>query len=113
MSGRNIVFVFLCFIFIGCTSDNEVAAPNIITETVFLGELDWVKSFGGTGEETAQAVITTADGGYAILGFSNSTDGDFVGKTTSVNDYLLLKLDAKGNLEWSKTYGGSKDDRLT
>ncbi|EAR02676.1 hypothetical protein [Maribacter sp. HTCC2170] len=77
----------------------------------FLEEVEWVKSFGGSGEETAQAVISTIDDGYAILGYSNSTDGDIVGKSTAVNDYWLLKLDGSGNLEWNKTYGGSKDDR--
>jgi hypothetical protein len=98
--------------FFGCSTDGErsiTLAPEAQIE--FLGEVEWVKNFGGSGEETAQAIIATSDGGYAILGFSNSMDGDIVGKTTAVNDYWLLKLDAAGNLEWNKTYGGSKDDR--
>ena len=105
-----ILISIFCIALIGCTSDDAVV-PDILVEEAFLGELDWVKNFGGSGEETAQAVITTADGGFAVLGFSNSTDGDLAGKTTAVNDYWLLKLDADGNLQWSKTYGGSKDDR--
>ncbi|AKA35073.1 hypothetical protein [Flagellimonas lutaonensis] len=93
---------------LGC-SDDEGISP--IEESTFLGELAWMKNFGGSGEDTAQAVVKTSDGGYAILGYTNSTDGDIMNKSLAVNDYWLLKLDADGNLLWSKTYGGSKDDR--
>ena len=77
----------------------------------FQGEITWIKNFGGSGDDTAQSVIQTNDGGYAILGYTNSTDGDLLGKALDVNDYWLLKLDSEGNLQWSRTYGGSMDDR--
>lgn len=92
-----------------CTTDDATVNPP--TTVDFTGEVDWIRTFGGSGEDTAQSIIQTQDGGYAVLGFSNSVDGDLVGKTTMVNDYWLLKLDAEGNLQWSNTYGGSKDDR--
>ncbi|UCD60980.1 MAG: hypothetical protein JSV59_14185 [Flavobacteriaceae bacterium] len=93
-------------------SDDETAGPgNAYEDAVFLGQIDWVKSFGGTDEETAQSVIRTGDGGYAILGYSKSTDGDLAAKSTPVNDYWVLKLDEDGNLIWNNTYGGTKDDR--
>lgn len=107
---KKFFFVFNILICIGCSKTVEVVDASQVDDVVFLGELDWIKSFGGTGEETAQAIIVTADGGYAVLGYSNSTDGDLEGKILPVNDYWLLKLDAIGNLQWSKTYGGSKDD---
>jgi len=109
---RKIFILLIAFALFSCSTDGEnsiALAPGAQIE--FHGEVEWVKNFGGSGEETAQAIITTSDGGYAILGFSNSLDGDIVGKTTAVNDYWLLKLDPAGNLEWNKTYGGSKDDR--
>tara|TARA_R110002167_G_scaffold263017_2_gene469680 strand:+ start:3799 stop:5118 length:1320 start_codon:yes stop_codon:yes gene_type:complete len=95
---------------ISCSNDLDDTLQIQAPEAVFLGEIEWVKNFGGTGEETAQAIIRTVDGGYAILGYSNSTDGDLLGKLLPVNDYWLLKLDVDGSLEWSRTYGGSKDD---
>ncbi|WP_431126772.1 hypothetical protein [Flagellimonas flava] len=94
---------------LGCLSDDS--PTNIPSQRIFEGEVDWMKSFGGSGEDTAQSVIQTSDGGYAVLGYSNSMDGDLSGKSTNVNDYWLLKLDQEGNLSWSKTYGGTKDDR--
>ena len=77
----------------------------------FLGETDWIRNFGGSGEDKAQAIINTSDGGYAVLGYTNSTDGDLAGKQLAVNDFWLLKLNENGELLWSRTYGGSKDDR--
>lgn len=109
---RTFPFLFMVLCFFGCSTDGEkeiTLEPEDQFE--FIGEVEWVNNFGGSGEETAQAIISTADKGYAILGFSNSIDGDLVGKTTAVNDYWFLKLDATGNLEWNKTFGGSKDDR--
>ncbi|MGB5436940.1 MAG: hypothetical protein WBM98_13685 [Maribacter sp.] len=96
---------------LGCSveaDNNFFIDPNMNVE--FLGEVAWIKNFGGSGEETAQAIIRTTDGGFAILGYTNSMDGDIVGKPFPGNDYWLLKLDAEGNLQWNKTYGGSKDD---
>ncbi len=106
-----IVCVCMALLCYACSNDDNGTDPVMEPSAQFLGEVDWVKNFGGTGEETAQSVIKTNDGGYAVLGFSNSTDGDLMGKTLAVNDYWLLKLNAEGELQWSKTYGGSKDDR--
>ena len=97
--------------FLGCEDGDIYNINGEIDDTFFQGEVAWIKSFGGTGDDTAREAIVTADGGYAILGFSNSTDGDLQGKSTNVNDYWLLRLNAEGELLWSKTYGGSKDDR--
>ncbi|MGB5498201.1 MAG: hypothetical protein WBM77_04685, partial [Maribacter sp.] len=109
---RKFFILLLGLNFFGCSTDGEEGITLVPEAQIeFVGEVEWVRSFGGSGEDSGQAVITTSDGGYAILGFSNSLDGDIIGKTTAVNDYWLLKLDAAGNLEWNKTYGGSKDDR--
>jgi len=107
---KRLLFVFTLFGFMACSKDTEVI-NNGDSKIVFHGELAWIKSFGGSGEDTARAIISTTDGGFAVFGFSNSTDGDLKGKTTEVNDYWLLKFNPEGSLQWSKTYGGSKDDR--
>jgi hypothetical protein len=107
---RNGCLLFLGFLFFSCVKE-EGNNELIEAETNFLGEVEWIKTIGGSGAETGQAIIKTLDGGYAVLGFTNSTDGDVQEKLSSVNDYWLLKLDTNGSLEWSKTYGGSKDDR--
>ncbi len=103
---RSFFLVVLCLSIFGCSTDGESEAS-----IEFQGELEWVRNFGGSGEDPGRAIIPTSDGGYAILGYTNSIDGDIVGKSMEVNDYWLLKLDADGNLQWNRTYGGSKDDK--
>lgn len=108
---RIIWVLFVLLMFSACQDDDIYNINGEIDDTFFLGEVAWIKSYGGTGDDTARDVIVTSDGGYAILGFSNSTDGDLSGKSTNVNDYWLLRLNATGEVLWSKTYGGSRDDQ--
>ncbi|WP_298507780.1 hypothetical protein [uncultured Kordia sp.] len=104
-----IVFAFL----VSCSSDDGNAGDtNDTTDPiVFQGEIDWVKTLGGTQEDTAQDITITADGGYAIVGFTESIDGDITDNTSEQNNYWVARLDIDGNLLWSKTYGGTADDR--
>jgi hypothetical protein len=67
------------------------------------GNLQWTKTIGGPESEEGNSLIQTSDGGYAITGFTKS-----FGKGEL--DVYLVKLDAKGNLQWTKTIGGKKDD---
>ena len=100
----------IVFVMFSCSSD-DVSGGSLPEDTGFIGEVDWIRNFGGSGSDKAQAVIPTSDGGIAVLGYSNSTDGQLTSKNLAVNDYWLLKFDADGELQWHRTYGGSKDDR--
>ncbi len=109
---KKLLFILIFSTAFSCSNDAlESGEQNVLEDSGFSGELEWVKSYGGSGSDTAQSLINTSDGGFAVLGYTNSADGDVAGKTTAVNDYWLLKLDPEGNLEWNNTYGGSKDDR--
>ncbi|SKB52132.1 hypothetical protein [Maribacter arcticus] len=102
------LLVLACFIFSCAKEEAEIAFDSLNTE--FKGELDFIKNFGGSGNESTQAIIKTTDGGFAILGYTGSTNGDISTKAKEENDYWLLKFDENSNLQWNKTYGGSKDD---
>jgi len=108
---RKSISIVLILVFFSCSKDEKVVDVAGQTESIFLGEIDWVNNFGGSGLDTAQSIISTSDGGYAVFGYTNSTDGDISDKTIPVVDYWLLKLDNEGNLQWSKTYGGSGEDK--
>ena len=61
-------------------------------------------TYGGGAYDTSTSIIKTGDGGYALAGYTKSSGaGDY--------DFWLVKTDATGNMVWSKTYGGTGDDR--
>ena len=80
--------------------------------------IHWQKSLGGKNNEYAYASTSTADGGYVIVGSTNNNrDGDvpaskaFIGAGGS--DIWVVKLNNWGEVEWTKTFGGTKDDVAT
>jgi hypothetical protein len=73
----------------------------------------WDKTFGGNGIEQLYGVEQTADGGYILAGQSDSgISGDRTQASKGGFDYWLVKLDANGNKQWDKAFGGSDLDIL-
>jgi uncharacterized repeat protein (TIGR01451 family) len=73
------------------------------------GNLQWQKSYGGSGGESAIVIKQTPDGGYITAGTTYSNDGNVIGQHGN-RDYWVVKMDASGNLQWQKCLGGSQDD---
>jgi len=63
------------------------------------GNEQWDRTYGGSDEDVAQALVQTEDGGFALAGYTYSFGA---GKT----DFWLVKTDANGNEQWNRTYGG-------
>ncbi|HDQ06384.1 MAG TPA: hypothetical protein ENN36_06665 [Candidatus Bathyarchaeota archaeon] len=63
----------------------------------------WYETYGGTRNDVASSVVETSDGGYAIIGYTESFGA-------SEYDFLLVKTDGYGYIEWNKTYGGAEND---
>jgi hypothetical protein len=64
------------------------------------GNLQWAKTYGGGSYDYAYSVQQTFDGGYIVAGTTASfSAGNY--------DIFLIKTDAKGNIQWAKTYGGT------
>ena len=101
---RYIVSILLLLSLSNC-SNNDDSNPN--SE----GNITSVKTLGGSKNDSAQSVVATTDGGYAILGFTQSMDGDITDKQDESFDYWVLKFNAEDELQWQKTYGGSADER--
>ena len=76
------------------------------------GTIDWRKCFGGSGQDCANAVLQTADGGYLVAGYTSSNDED-VSDNQGQEDFWIVKLVDDGTMTWSQCFGGSRNDRAT
>ena len=72
--------------------------------------MEWQQTFGDALEDVAQAVIKTTDGGYALVGCTNSS-GATGPYGSNYAEAWLVKTDVRGNMEWAQAFGGSKDDK--
>ena len=105
---RKFLLFFTVLIVIGsCNTDKDLNTIIPISN----GSLELAKTFGGSKNDVAKSVIATSDGGFAVLGYTQSMDGDVTGKSSENYDYWMLKFNSETLLEWNKTYGGSGDDR--
>ncbi|WP_289036063.1 T9SS type A sorting domain-containing protein [uncultured Flavobacterium sp.] len=77
------------------------------------GKIEWQRVFGGQYADQLRSAVQTRDGGYLLGGSSNSPEsGNKSEKCYGMSDYWIIKLDAKGGVEWQKAYGGEGDDQL-
>ncbi len=67
------------------------------------GVLQWSKTYGGAEDDIFYGVEQTTDGGYIAVGCSRSFEA-------VNNDVYVVKTDASGGTQWSRTYGGGSDD---
>lgn len=74
------------------------------------GVLEWQKSLGGNGTDIAYSIKQTSEGGYIVVGESESTDGDVTGNHGS-SDFWVVKLNETGDIQWQKSLGSGSYDR--
>jgi hypothetical protein len=87
------------YLLTGTTTDNAYDVYVIKTDSQ--GTVQWRNIYGGTSTDYALNIAATKDGGSIVCGY---TDSD----SLFGNRALLLKLDAAGNIQWTKSYG--RDD---
>jgi gliding motility-associated-like protein len=92
---------------------NQVAGYSVncwIAKMDAVGNISWKKTIGGTKWDAGLDIKQTKDGGYIVAGHTHSNDGDMSLLAFGASDALIFKLDASGNIQWLKTYGGSQED---
>ncbi len=79
------------------------------------GTKEWDRRFGGNGDDNLHSVLfVPSDKGFLLGGKSNSgRSGDKSDPSKGNSDYWVVKIDADGNKEWDKTFGGTELEELT
>ena len=73
-------------------------------------EIIWQNCFGGSEQDNAKDIIAIP-GGYLIIGWTESDNGDVLFNNGG-SDGLVIKTDSVGSPIWEKTYGGAKGDNF-
>ena len=75
----------------------------LLIKTDQYGDTLWTKVIGDAGDDMAEGLMQTDDGGYMVLAGTSSYGHGGI-------DFQLIKTDADGNVIWRRQYGGENDD---
>ncbi|MFQ5821434.1 MAG: hypothetical protein ACE5I5_15730 [Candidatus Heimdallarchaeota archaeon] len=76
-----------------------------LVKTDARGESQWTRTYGGADIENAFSGIQTADGGFALAGYTESYGA-------GERDAWLVKTNIWGVGQWNRTYGGPHMDSI-
>gem|GEM_PF-2283788 len=71
-----------------------------LVKTDSSGIILWSRTFGGNGADSCNDVDVTADGGFVLAGSTNSFGA-------GSSDVYVIRTDASGRVQWSKTFGST------
>ncbi|MCK4233085.1 hypothetical protein KAX75_01540, partial [candidate division WOR-3 bacterium] len=93
------------YIFVGETRSFNVGIWNDVwlVKTDSLGDTIWTNTYGRSGTEVGMSVQQTLDGGYIIIGETQSFG-------PGSRDVWLIKTDSNGDSLWARIYGGLEYD---
>ena len=92
------------YIFAGET--NSVGAGNFdgyLTKTDAYGAVEWTRTYGGAQYDWAYSVKQTSDGGYIVIGGTESSGN-------GLGDIWIFKTDPNGAISWQRTVGSAGGD---
>ncbi|MEO9870881.1 DUF4493 domain-containing protein [Ekhidna sp.] len=67
------------------------------------GQIQWKKLIGNSFADAINSVAETSDGGYILGGYTASSP-------FAPADVWIVKLDDNGNIQWQRSFGGSRFD---
>jgi hypothetical protein len=85
------------------TSYSQGDSDVYVLRTDQYGSEVWKKTYGGFNHELMYSVDRTGDGNYILSGFTNSFGAGSY-------DAYVMKINGKGDVLWSKTYGSANAD---
>ncbi len=94
-------------------SGDAAGDDGLVAQLDAAGKVVWQKAYGGAGVDAFSAVVAIAGGGVVAAGFSASLDIPGGASSAGDTDGWLLKLDAAGQVLWSKALGSKGADALS
>ncbi len=91
------------YVIAGITFSYGVGGDMWLIKIDSSGTEQWERTYGGAGEDVGRFACQTSDGGYMVIGYTNSFGSEG-------RDAYLLKTDSMGNEVWHTTVGGTGDD---
>jgi hypothetical protein len=92
------------YIIAGCTYSFGAGYADVyLIRTDPSGDELWTRTYGATSLDWGNSVQQTGDGGYIVVGSTNSFG-------TGGVDIYLVKTNVSGDTLWTRTYGGTDDD---
>jgi hypothetical protein len=76
----------------------------LLIKTDSMGNLKWLKTYGGAYMDIGWTIAVTSDSGYIIGGRT------WVNTSNYTKNALVIKTDSLGNVQWQKELGGPFDD---
>ena len=89
----------LVLFFSGCDSPSSIEDPE---------GSHFIKFYGRDGDQTGRDLIVLPDGSMVLFGTTRPTDA-----TAKGTEWLLVKVDPKGNVLWEKEFGRDYDDEAS
>ncbi len=77
-----------------------VAMAAFLMPSFLTAQTTFQRTYGGAFDDDGLSVQTTSDGGYVIAGATSSFGAD-------QSDVYLIKVNALGDTQWTRTYGGA------
>ena len=86
------------------------------------GDVSWWTYLGSTGDDHANSVMQTSDGGYIVAGYAGAGIASLQGVLFPVNaysgtapswDWLVVKLDSSGDVSWYTFLGSGAGEEAT
>ncbi len=101
---NSIVSVSDGYVLAGSTKSWGTGSSDMyVVKTDKQGNLKWQNAFGFKYEEVANQIITTEDGGFILVGTTESYKNN-------QKDMFVVKISSKGNREWMNNYGTQEDE---
>jgi hypothetical protein len=96
------------------SNDSHITGNHGLFDALLLkidgsGNTLWQKSYGGTKNDHAHAIIKTHDGGTVFVGYSSSEDLSGLANKGGL-DFWVVKLNMNGDIQWQNTFGGTLDE---